>query len=121
MMRSTRGGALADLPDITVPREVIEIERCLILGTGKVDYPDVARLAEQFLSEAPLGIGWYEPGQRAGFIGAIVVAVLILVHRVIHMIQEERRVNADANNLVTPAHGSALGAARGQAPAGAHG
>jgi hypothetical protein len=39
MMRSTRGGALADLPDITVPREVIEIERCLILGTGKSIIP----------------------------------------------------------------------------------
>ena len=30
-----------------------------------------------------------------------------LVHRVIHMIQKERRVNADANNLVTPAKAGA--------------
>ena len=32
-----------------------------------------------------------------------------LVHRVIHMIQKERRVNADANNLVTPAKAGAHG------------
>jgi uncharacterized membrane protein YeaQ/YmgE (transglycosylase-associated protein family) len=121
-------------------REVIEIERLPLLGKGKVDYPAVARLGEQFLSEAPRGNGpiarsrlksegrnyrlwaivigflagaiaklfsggprgfviitllgmigtifaaWlgqhircYEPGQRAGFIGAIVGAALILV------------------------------------------
>jgi hypothetical protein len=32
-----------------------------------------------------------------------------LVHSVIHMIQKERRVNADANNLVTPANAGAHG------------
>lgn len=41
------------LPEITVPREVIEIECLPLLGTGKTDYPAVARLAAQSLSDAP--------------------------------------------------------------------
>jgi acyl-[acyl-carrier-protein]-phospholipid O-acyltransferase/long-chain-fatty-acid--[acyl-carrier-protein] ligase len=40
------------LPEIAVPREVIEIERLPLLGTGKTDYPAVARLAEQQTSPA---------------------------------------------------------------------
>jgi acyl-[acyl-carrier-protein]-phospholipid O-acyltransferase/long-chain-fatty-acid--[acyl-carrier-protein] ligase len=40
-----------ELPEITVPREVIEVERLPLLGTGKIDYPAVTRLAEQSLSE----------------------------------------------------------------------
>jgi acyl-[acyl-carrier-protein]-phospholipid O-acyltransferase/long-chain-fatty-acid--[acyl-carrier-protein] ligase len=43
---------LLGLPEIAVPREVIEIEHLPLLGTGKIDYPAVTRLAEQTLSEA---------------------------------------------------------------------
>jgi acyl-[acyl-carrier-protein]-phospholipid O-acyltransferase/long-chain-fatty-acid--[acyl-carrier-protein] ligase len=39
------------VPEIAVPREVIKIERLPLLGTGKIDYPAVTRLAEQSLSE----------------------------------------------------------------------
>jgi acyl-[acyl-carrier-protein]-phospholipid O-acyltransferase / long-chain-fatty-acid--[acyl-carrier-protein] ligase len=43
---------LLGLPEIAVSREVIEIEHLPLLGTGKIDYPAVTRLAEQALSEA---------------------------------------------------------------------
>jgi acyl-[acyl-carrier-protein]-phospholipid O-acyltransferase/long-chain-fatty-acid--[acyl-carrier-protein] ligase len=39
------------LPEIAVAREVISIERLPLLGTGKIDYPAVTRLAEQTLRE----------------------------------------------------------------------
>jgi acyl-[acyl-carrier-protein]-phospholipid O-acyltransferase/long-chain-fatty-acid--[acyl-carrier-protein] ligase len=38
------------LPEITVPREVIEIEHLPLLGTGKTDYAAVVRLAEQSMA-----------------------------------------------------------------------
>ena len=41
------------LPEIAVPREVLEIERLPLLGTGKTDYAAVARIAVQAMA-APL-------------------------------------------------------------------
>jgi acyl-[acyl-carrier-protein]-phospholipid O-acyltransferase/long-chain-fatty-acid--[acyl-carrier-protein] ligase len=41
------------LPEITVPREVIKIERLPLLGTGKIDYPAVTRFAEQASKGTP--------------------------------------------------------------------
>jgi acyl-[acyl-carrier-protein]-phospholipid O-acyltransferase / long-chain-fatty-acid--[acyl-carrier-protein] ligase len=41
------------LPEIAVPRDVIEIERLPLLGTGKTDYGAVLRLAEQSMSALP--------------------------------------------------------------------
>jgi acyl-[acyl-carrier-protein]-phospholipid O-acyltransferase/long-chain-fatty-acid--[acyl-carrier-protein] ligase len=38
------------LPDIAVPREVLETEHLSLLGTGKTDYAAVTRLAEQRLA-----------------------------------------------------------------------
>jgi len=44
------------LPEIAIPREVIETERLPLLGTGKIDYPAVTRLVERSLSEtSPAG------------------------------------------------------------------
>jgi len=44
------------LPEIAVPREVIETEHLSLLGTGKIDYPAVTRLVERSLSEtSPAG------------------------------------------------------------------
>jgi len=41
------------LPEIAVPRDVIEIERLPLLGTGKTDYGVVLRLAEQSMTALP--------------------------------------------------------------------
>jgi len=41
------------LPEIAVPRDVIEIQRLPLLGTGKTDYGAVLRLAEQSLTALP--------------------------------------------------------------------
>jgi acyl-[acyl-carrier-protein]-phospholipid O-acyltransferase / long-chain-fatty-acid--[acyl-carrier-protein] ligase len=41
------------MPEITVPREVIEIDHMPLLGTGKTDYPAVTRLAEQAMTATP--------------------------------------------------------------------
>jgi acyl-[acyl-carrier-protein]-phospholipid O-acyltransferase / long-chain-fatty-acid--[acyl-carrier-protein] ligase len=41
------------LPEIAVPRDVIEIERLPLLGTGKTDYGAVLRLAEQAMTARP--------------------------------------------------------------------
>jgi acyl-[acyl-carrier-protein]-phospholipid O-acyltransferase/long-chain-fatty-acid--[acyl-carrier-protein] ligase len=41
------------LPEIAVPREVIEIDHMPLLGTGKTDYAAVTRLAEQAMAAAP--------------------------------------------------------------------
>jgi acyl-[acyl-carrier-protein]-phospholipid O-acyltransferase/long-chain-fatty-acid--[acyl-carrier-protein] ligase len=35
------------MPEIAVPRDVIEIEHLPLLGSGKTDYAAVAQLAEQ--------------------------------------------------------------------------
>ena len=40
------------LAEITVAREVIEVDQLPLLGTGKIDYPAVTRFAEQALSKA---------------------------------------------------------------------
>ena len=42
------------LPELAVPREVIEIDRLPLLGTGKPDYPAVGQFAE--LAKSPAGI-----------------------------------------------------------------
>lgn len=41
------------LPEIAVPREVVEIEHLPLLGTGKTDYAAVTRLAERAMAAAP--------------------------------------------------------------------
>jgi acyl-[acyl-carrier-protein]-phospholipid O-acyltransferase/long-chain-fatty-acid--[acyl-carrier-protein] ligase len=41
------------LPEIAVPREVIEIDHMPLLGTGKTDYAAVTRLAEQAMAAPP--------------------------------------------------------------------
>jgi acyl-[acyl-carrier-protein]-phospholipid O-acyltransferase/long-chain-fatty-acid--[acyl-carrier-protein] ligase len=41
------------LPEIAVPRDVIEVARLPLLGTGKTDYGAVVRLAEQSLTALP--------------------------------------------------------------------
>ena len=41
------------LPEIAVPREVIEIDDMPLLGTGKTDYAAVTRLAEQAMAALP--------------------------------------------------------------------
>jgi acyl-[acyl-carrier-protein]-phospholipid O-acyltransferase/long-chain-fatty-acid--[acyl-carrier-protein] ligase len=41
------------LPEIAVPREVIETEHLALLGTGKTDYAAVTRLAEQRMATSP--------------------------------------------------------------------
>ncbi len=42
------------LPEIAVPREVLETEHLPLLGTGKTDYAAVMRLAEQRMASPPL-------------------------------------------------------------------
>jgi acyl-[acyl-carrier-protein]-phospholipid O-acyltransferase/long-chain-fatty-acid--[acyl-carrier-protein] ligase len=49
------------LPEITVPREVIEIEHLPLLGTGKTDYAAVVRLAEQSMAALSGEISQAEP------------------------------------------------------------
>jgi acyl-[acyl-carrier-protein]-phospholipid O-acyltransferase/long-chain-fatty-acid--[acyl-carrier-protein] ligase len=49
------------LPEVAVPREVIEIEHLPLLGTGKTDYAAVTRLAEQATASAPSEISQAEP------------------------------------------------------------
>jgi acyl-[acyl-carrier-protein]-phospholipid O-acyltransferase/long-chain-fatty-acid--[acyl-carrier-protein] ligase len=41
---------LLEMAEIATPREVIEIERLPLLGTGKTDYAAVTRLAEQAMA-----------------------------------------------------------------------
>jgi hypothetical protein len=41
------------MPEIAVPREIIEIERMPLLGTGKTDYAAVTRLAERTMAAPP--------------------------------------------------------------------
>jgi len=50
-----------DLAEITVPREVIEVERLPLLGTGKIDYPSVIRLAEEAMAAPSREISAAEP------------------------------------------------------------
>jgi acyl-[acyl-carrier-protein]-phospholipid O-acyltransferase/long-chain-fatty-acid--[acyl-carrier-protein] ligase len=50
-----------DLAEITVPREVIEVERMPLLGTGKIDYPSVIRLAEEAMAAPSREIPPAEP------------------------------------------------------------
>jgi acyl-[acyl-carrier-protein]-phospholipid O-acyltransferase/long-chain-fatty-acid--[acyl-carrier-protein] ligase len=50
-----------DLAEITVPREVIEIDRLPLLGTGKIDYPRVIRLAEEAMAAPSREIPRAEP------------------------------------------------------------
>ena len=38
------------LPEIAVPREVIDVDYMPLLGTGKTDYAAVTRLAEEAMS-----------------------------------------------------------------------
>jgi acyl-[acyl-carrier-protein]-phospholipid O-acyltransferase/long-chain-fatty-acid--[acyl-carrier-protein] ligase len=49
------------LPEIAVPREVIEIEHLPLLGTGKTDYAAVVRLAEQSMAALSGEISQAEP------------------------------------------------------------
>ena len=49
------------LPEIAVPREVIEIDHMPLLGTGKTDYAAVARLAEQAMAAPPSETAPVEP------------------------------------------------------------
>jgi acyl-[acyl-carrier-protein]-phospholipid O-acyltransferase/long-chain-fatty-acid--[acyl-carrier-protein] ligase len=42
------------LPEIAVPREVLEIEHLPLLGTGKTDYADVMQFAQQRMATTPL-------------------------------------------------------------------
>jgi acyl-[acyl-carrier-protein]-phospholipid O-acyltransferase / long-chain-fatty-acid--[acyl-carrier-protein] ligase len=41
------------VPEITVPRDVIEIDHMPLLGTGKTDYAAATRLAEQVMATRP--------------------------------------------------------------------
>jgi acyl-[acyl-carrier-protein]-phospholipid O-acyltransferase/long-chain-fatty-acid--[acyl-carrier-protein] ligase len=59
--RLTEGAHRLGLPEIAVPREVIEIERLPLLGTGKTDYAAVIRLAEQAMAAPPAEISALEP------------------------------------------------------------
>ena len=54
------------MPEITVPREVIEIDQMPLLGTGKTDYPAVARLAERAMAVRPREIAAAEPALVRG-------------------------------------------------------
>ena len=54
------------MPEIAVPREVIEIDHMPLLGTGKTDYAAVARLAEQVLTAPPRGVTTAEPALVRG-------------------------------------------------------
>ena len=49
------------MPEIAVPREVIEIDQMPLLGTGKTDYPAVTRLAEQAPALPPREVTPAEP------------------------------------------------------------
>src|SRR5271166_750234 len=49
------------MPEIAVPREVIEIDHMPLLGTGKTDYAAVTRLAEQAMAALPREIAPAEP------------------------------------------------------------
>ena len=49
------------LPEIAVPREVIEIDHMPLLGTGKTDYAAVTRLAEQAMAAPPRETAPAEP------------------------------------------------------------
>ncbi len=49
------------LPEIAVPREVIEIDHMPLLGTGKTDYAAVTRLAEQAMPAPPSETAPVEP------------------------------------------------------------
>ena len=49
------------LPEIAVPREVIEIDHMPLLGTGKTDYAAVTRLAEQAMAAPPGETALVEP------------------------------------------------------------
>jgi acyl-[acyl-carrier-protein]-phospholipid O-acyltransferase/long-chain-fatty-acid--[acyl-carrier-protein] ligase len=42
------------LPEIAVPREVLEIEHLPLLGTGKTDYANVTQFAQQQMATTPL-------------------------------------------------------------------
>jgi acyl-[acyl-carrier-protein]-phospholipid O-acyltransferase/long-chain-fatty-acid--[acyl-carrier-protein] ligase len=54
------------MPEIAVPREVIEIDQMPLLGTGKTDYPAVARLAERAMAVPPREIAAAEPALVRG-------------------------------------------------------
>jgi acyl-[acyl-carrier-protein]-phospholipid O-acyltransferase/long-chain-fatty-acid--[acyl-carrier-protein] ligase len=49
------------MPEIAVPREVIEIEQMPLLGTGKTDYSAVTRLVEQRMGAPPADASPAEP------------------------------------------------------------
>jgi acyl-[acyl-carrier-protein]-phospholipid O-acyltransferase/long-chain-fatty-acid--[acyl-carrier-protein] ligase len=42
------------LPEIAVPREVLEIDHLPLLGTGKTDYASVTQFAQQRMATTPL-------------------------------------------------------------------
>jgi acyl-[acyl-carrier-protein]-phospholipid O-acyltransferase/long-chain-fatty-acid--[acyl-carrier-protein] ligase len=54
------------MPEIAVPREVIEIDQMPLLGTGKTDYPAVTRRAEQAMAVPPREIAPAEPALVRG-------------------------------------------------------
>ena len=49
------------LPEIAVPRDVIEIDHLPLLGSGKTDYPAVVRLAEQRMAAPSADVAPAEP------------------------------------------------------------
>jgi acyl-[acyl-carrier-protein]-phospholipid O-acyltransferase/long-chain-fatty-acid--[acyl-carrier-protein] ligase len=50
------------MPEIAVPRDVIEVEHLPLLGTGKTDYVAVTRLVEQAITAPPPETIRDEPG-----------------------------------------------------------
>jgi len=54
------------LPEIAVPREVVEIDQMPLLGTGKTDYAAVTRLAQRGMAPLPPAVLPAEPALARG-------------------------------------------------------